>query len=294
MHGRCYGYGEEYITGKQCKDSSLRMLPAYEKGEMGAESKTVKEKRCELQQVEEGKVYEAIMIADPANKVLGKDSCPQFARKKPGYEFLADSRELRLKSSGIVLGIDWMKEYRQVPFDPGPNTVTLHSIEGEASHKSIMTSRLQKVIHRKTQGMLGQSAMIRIEEMAKAITTEDCKRVNSLGLTSIVEGLTKRIQKRPMEVYQERIEDSRIQMLLRNSSLEEACIAYSWVKGYKELEVMLVMPHPCTLSLAYEQAKLKESYGEWLLHFTLREYGQIIREMINSFTGQDREGINNS
>uniref|UniRef100_A0A6V7QWN0 Uncharacterized protein n=1 Tax=Ananas comosus var. bracteatus TaxID=296719 RepID=A0A6V7QWN0_ANACO len=200
-----------------------------------------------------------IVIADRDPKMLSKDSCPQFARKKPGYKFLADSRELRLKSSDIALRIDWMKEYRQVPFDPGPNKVTFRSIEGEASHKFIMTSKLQKVIHQKIRGMLGQSAMIRIGEMAKAITTEGCKRVNSIGLIGIVEGLNKHIQRRPIEAYQESIENSRIQTLLRNSSLEEAYIAYSLVNGCKELGSVLKMPHPCSRFLAYEQDKLQES-----------------------------------
>ncbi|XP_020106875.1 uncharacterized protein LOC109723072 [Ananas comosus] len=152
-----------------------------------------------------------------------------------------------------------MKEYRQVPFDPGPNKVTFRSIEGEASHKFIMTSKLQKVIHQKIRGMLGQSAMIRIGEMAKAITTEGCKRVNSIGLIGIVEGLNKHIQRRPIEAYQESIENSRIQTLLRNSSLEEAYIAYSLVNGCKELGSVLKMPHPCSRFLAYEQDKLQES-----------------------------------
>nr|CAD1837504.1 unnamed protein product [Ananas comosus var. bracteatus] len=293
-------YGEEFITERQCENSSLHRLPAQKKGALGAESETAKE-GCEPQQVEEGNAYDAvsikesnnqallslvddrslhslidfgtakatkvgsttfaplIVIADRDPKMLSKDSCPQFARKKPGYKFLADSRELRLKSSDIALRIDWMKKYRQVPFDPGPNKVTFRSIEGEASHKFIMTSKLQKVIHQKTQGMLGQSAMIRIGEMAKAITTEGCKRVNSIGLIGTVEGLNKHIQRRPIEAYQESIENSRIQTLLRNSSLEEAYIAYSLVNGCKELGSVLKMPHPCSRFLAYEQDKLQES-----------------------------------
>nr|CAD1844427.1 unnamed protein product [Ananas comosus var. bracteatus] len=172
MQGRCYGYGEEYITGQQCKDSSLHMLPAQKRGEVGAESEAAKEEGCEPQQVEDGNVYEAtsikesdnqtqlilnddsilhslvdfgiakatgvefttiaplIVVADPEHKVLSQSSCPQFARKKPGHKLLADSRKLRLKGSDLVLRVDWMKEYRQVPFDLGPNKVTTHSIEG--------------------------------------------------------------------------------------------------------------------------------------------------------------------
>ena len=41
----------EYITGEQCKNSSLHILPAQKKGEMGAESETAKEEGRELQQV---------------------------------------------------------------------------------------------------------------------------------------------------------------------------------------------------------------------------------------------------
>nr|CAD1837233.1 unnamed protein product [Ananas comosus var. bracteatus] len=260
MQGLCDGYGEEYIIGKQYENSSLHMLPAQKKGALGAESETAKE-GCEPQRVEEGNAYDTVSIKESNNQALLilQRFLPQFARKKPGYKFLADSRELRLKSSDIALRIDWMKEYRQVPFDPGPNKVTFRSIEGEASHKFIMTSKLQKVIHQKIQGMLGQSAMIRIGGMAKAITTEGCKRVNSIGLFGTVEGLNKHIQRRPIEAYQESIENSRIQTLLRNSSLEEAYIAYSLVNGCKELGSELKMPHPCSRFLAYEQDKLQES-----------------------------------
>nr|CAD1832077.1 unnamed protein product [Ananas comosus var. bracteatus] len=133
MRGLCDEYGEEYITGKQCKNSSLHMLTAQKKAEMSAGSEAAKEEGWEPQQVG-GNVYKArsikeSVIADPEHKVRSENSCPQFARKEPGHKFFADSRELWLENSDIVLRIDWMKEYRQVPFDPGPNKVTTHGIE---------------------------------------------------------------------------------------------------------------------------------------------------------------------
>nr|CAD1816984.1 unnamed protein product [Ananas comosus var. bracteatus] len=269
MQGRCYGYGVEYITGKQCKDSSLCMLPAHEKGEMGAESETVKEKGYEPQQVEDENVYEAtsikesdnhsqlilnddrtlhslvdfgiakatgvefttvaplIVIADPEHKVLSKSSCSQFARKKPDHILLADSRKLGLKGSDIVLRVDWMKEYRQVPFDPGPNKVANCSMEGEVSPKPIATSQLQRVIHQRKQ----------VEEFYKHL-------------------------QEPVEYYQARSKDLRVQRQIQNSHLVEACPVWSFMSEYRELGTVLVMPHPCSLSLFYEQAKLKESNRE--------------------------------
>ncbi len=65
-----------------------------------------------------------------------------------------------------------------------------------------------------------------------------------------------------MEDYQARSEDLRVQKLIQNSSLAEACLVWGFVNEYKELGTMLEMPHPYSLSLAYEQAKLKESNRE--------------------------------
>nr|CAD1818459.1 unnamed protein product [Ananas comosus var. bracteatus] len=68
MQGRCYGYGEEYIIGKQCKNSSLHVLQTQKKVEMGVESETAKEEERELQKVDEGNVYEAIGIKESDNQ----------------------------------------------------------------------------------------------------------------------------------------------------------------------------------------------------------------------------------
>ncbi|XP_020112372.1 uncharacterized protein LOC109726957 isoform X2 [Ananas comosus] len=161
--------GEEFITGKQCENSSLHLLPAQKKGALGAESETAKE-GCEPQQVEEGNAYDAVIIKESNNQALlslvddrslhslidfgaakatkvgsttfaplivkaGPEKLdnsyyPQFAKKEQGHQPLADSRKSRLKGSDTALGIDEMQKYKQVPFDPGPNEGTTHSIEG--------------------------------------------------------------------------------------------------------------------------------------------------------------------
>nr|CAD1835252.1 unnamed protein product [Ananas comosus var. bracteatus] len=275
---------------KQCKNSSLHMLPAQKKGEEGAESETAKEEESELQQVEEGNVSEAISIKesttvaplivtlDPSHMVRNKNSCSQFARKEQDHKFITTLKVMELKAYALVLEINWLKEnrqvvfdpgpnevtthsikgvrqdhniwvklrelrlegvdlvlrpdylktYRQVPFDPGPNKVTFCSIEGEVSHRSIMTSKLQKVIHQKTQGMLGQSAMIRIEEMAKAITTEGCKRVNSLGLAGIVEGLNNHIQKGQWKYIRRELRTQRSKCYFETLTWKKLALRTAW------------------------------------------------------------------
>ncbi|OAY79039.1 putative Peroxidase 48 [Ananas comosus] len=63
MRGLCDEYGEEYITGKQCKNSSLHMLTAQKKAEMSAGSEAAKEEGWEPQQVG-GNVYKARSIKE--------------------------------------------------------------------------------------------------------------------------------------------------------------------------------------------------------------------------------------
>ncbi|OAY64417.1 hypothetical protein ACMD2_12940 [Ananas comosus] len=311
MQGRCYGYGEEYITGKQCKNSSLHMLPAQKKGDMDAESETVKEEGCELQQVEEGNVYEAtsikesnnqtqlilnddrnlhslidfgiakatrvefttvaslIMIANPEHKVPSKNSCLQFARKKPGHKFFSNSRKWRLKSSDIVLRIDWMKKYRQVPFDSGPNKVTTHSIEGVdlvLSPGYLKTYKLMRLGPKQ-----GKVTIYSMEERVSQRPVTPIK-LHQFSNQQEVEIAT-------MLRQQERSQDLKIQRLLRNSNLEEAYIAYNLVHGYKELGSVLGMAHPCSRFLAYEQAKLKESIVEWAIALDTSGIWQIYRRI---------------
>lgn len=62
---------------------------------------------------------------------------------------------------------------------------------------------------------------------------------------------------------QERSQDLRAQMLSPILSLTEACLMSTFVSGHKrELGPIIKMPHPNSLSLAYEQDKLKESNEE--------------------------------
>nr|CAD1842071.1 unnamed protein product [Ananas comosus var. bracteatus] len=291
MQGRCYGYGEEYITGQQCKDSSLRMLPAQKRGEVGAEFEAAKEEGCEPQQVEDGNVYEAtsikesdnqtqlilnddsilhsfvdfgiakgtgvefttvaplIVIADRGPKMLNKSYYPRFAKNEQGHQFLADSRELGLNNSDIVLRIDWMKEYRQVPFDPGPNKGTTHSIEGV----DLMLS----------PGYLKTYKLMRLgPEQGKVTIYSMEERVSQRPVTPIKLHQFSHQQKREVAVMQrqqEKNEDYKVQRLVQNSRLAGACYVWDYVNEYKKLGTVLKMPHPCSRFLAYEQDKLQES-----------------------------------
>uniref|UniRef100_A0A6V7QRZ0 Uncharacterized protein n=1 Tax=Ananas comosus var. bracteatus TaxID=296719 RepID=A0A6V7QRZ0_ANACO len=101
----------------------------------------------------------APLIVKAGPEKLGNSYYPQFAKKEQGHQPLADSRKSRLKGSDTALGIDEMQEYKQVPFDPGPNEGTTHSIEGVTipnveegvSHIPIITSELPMVIKHRAQ-----------------------------------------------------------------------------------------------------------------------------------------------
>nr|CAD1840671.1 unnamed protein product [Ananas comosus var. bracteatus] len=225
----------------------------------------------ELQQVEEGNVYEAtsngdsdnqtqltllndrnlhslidfgtakatkvgsttvvplMVTVDHGHKVQNKNSCLQFARKDRGHKLLVDSRKSRLTSFGTVLEINGMKENRPVVFDPGPNKVTFHSIEG-ASRMPNITKGLPMVIKPRAQLVAAQPYVIKPGAA--------------------------------MQRQQEKSEDLRVQKPIQISNLAETCHVWGFMDEYRELGTVLVMPHPCSLSLFYEQAKLKESNRE--------------------------------
>nr|CAD1823585.1 unnamed protein product [Ananas comosus var. bracteatus] len=215
MQGLCDEYGEEYITGKQCKNSSLHMLTAQKKAEMGVESETAKEEErsyknlidfgiAKVTQVESTTFATLRTIADCDHKMLNKSYYPQFAKNKREHQFLADSRKLGLKDSDAVLGVYWMKEFRQVPFDPGPNKVTIHSIE-KASHMPNITNEMPMVIKHRAQLLAAQPYMIKagatMEEMHSCIqklhreiedegnkpaTPHGCNRSSILGTSTVL------------------------------------------------------------------------------------------------------------
>ncbi len=70
---------------------------------------------------------------------------------------------------------------------------------------------------------------------------------------------------------QARSENLRVQELIQDSSPAKAGMGCIFMNGDKELGTLLEMPHPCSLSLTYEQAKLKESNGELVVTLNIEE-----------------------
>lgn len=78
-----------------------------------------------------------IVTVANSQKVLSKLKCPEFAWTMQGQPFKKDLRVIRLESSSMVLGIDWLRSYGRIMFDFQQNSVTLCKDGTELSLKGI-------------------------------------------------------------------------------------------------------------------------------------------------------------
>nr|CAD1820185.1 unnamed protein product [Ananas comosus var. bracteatus] len=213
---------------------------------------------------------------------------------RQNHKFWAQLRVLKLEELDQVPGTDWVKIYRQLPFDPGPNQVTLHSIE-RATHMPIITSKLPMVIKHRAQLLAAQPYRIKpeatkekthacIQKPHREITDSTQKKefvaillevnnqvhANSFpkmeflmssgnNLRNWIGGYEQCFKLHQISDQQENSEYFKVQRLIQHSRLTGACLVKGFVNEHKELGAIIMMPHPCSRFLAYEQDKLQES-----------------------------------
>nr|CAD1832673.1 unnamed protein product [Ananas comosus var. bracteatus] len=132
--------------GKQCKNSSLHMLPAQKKGDMDAESETVKKKDVSYNKVEFTTVASLIMIANPEHKVPSK--------------ILAFSLQGRSQS--------WLLEtYKLMRLGPKQGKVTIYSMEERVSQRPVTPIKLHQFRVRSVLGMAHPCSRFLAYEQAK-------------------------------------------------------------------------------------------------------------------------------
>ncbi|XP_020095072.1 uncharacterized protein LOC109714771 [Ananas comosus] len=67
----------------------------------------------------------AVTVAD-GHKVMSKLKCASFQWTMQGEPYQAELRVIRLDGSSMILGIDWLRAYRQVTFDYSDNSVSFN------------------------------------------------------------------------------------------------------------------------------------------------------------------------